>query len=214
VIGSAVGGIFSGMYPEFSPKLFRECSWRGWTASALLLIVGCTGGQQARPRTSNDIFLDRLKVDTLFLAPDGERIVRPMNPDRLVVIDAATGKIAWPANQCNNPDCPGRVDRSPHLFPWPRPFVSVQADGTVLERSPLMAAGGGLTAADQKLFDNYAEQKCPACLKKRKLASESAQQRQQYKDWCLPYVLPSAAQRLTELDLELQQLLARRPARK
>ena len=46
--------------------------------------------------------------------------------------------------------------------------------------------GGGLTAADQKLFDNYAEQKCPACLKKRKLASESAQQRQQYKDWCLP----------------------------
>ena len=214
MIGSGVGRISSGISPKFSPTLFRECSWRGWTASALLLIVGCTGSQQARPRTSNDIFLDRLKVDTLFLAPDGERIVRPMNPDRLVVIDAATGKIAWPANQCTNPDCPGRVDRSPHLFPWPRPFVSVQADGTVLERSPLMAAGGGLTAADQKLFDNYAEQKCPACLKKRKPASESAQQRQQYKDWCLPYVLPSAAQRLTELDLELQQLLARRPARK
>ena len=213
MIGSAVGGISSGMSPEFSPKLFPECSWRGWTALALLLIVGCTGGQQARPRTSNDIFLDRLKVDTLFLAPDGERIVRPMNPDRLVVIDAATGKIAWPANQCNNPDCPGRVDRSPHLFPWPRPFVSVQADGTISEQ-PSLTVAGGLTTADQKLFDNYAEQKCPACLKKRNLASESAQQRQQYKDWCLPYVLPSAAQRLAELDLELQQLLARRPARK
>ena len=213
MIGSGVGGISLGMSPKFSPKVFPECSWRGWTASALLLIVGCTGGQPARPRTSNDIFLDRLKVDTLFLAPDGERIVRPMNPDRLVVIDAATGKIAWPANQCNNPVCPGRVDRSPHLFPWPRPFVSVQADGTISEQ-PSLTVAGGLTAADQKLFDNYAEQKCPACLKKRKLASESAQQRQQYKDWCLPYVLPSAAQRLAELDMELQKLLARRPARK
>ena len=167
------------------------------------LAVGCGGEKQ--PRHSDQIFQDRLKVDTLFLTEDGQRITRPMNPQSLVVFDAAAGKIAWPAFQCNNPDCPGRnADGSPYLFSRSNPFVSVQADGLISTRSQS-------TPADFELFQKYAEVKCPACLKKRNRSSESPRQSQQYVDWCQSYVLPSAAKRLAELDRELQKTLPARP---
>jgi len=168
-----------------------------------MLLAGCNGEQ--RPRHSDQIFQDRLKVDTLFLTEDGQRIVRPMNPQSLIVFDAAAGKIAWPAFQCNNSDCPGRkADGSPYLFSRSNPFVSVQADGSISTRSQS-------TAADFEQFQKYAEVKCPACLEKRNRVSESAQQRQQYVDWCQSHVLASAAKRLAELDRELQKTLPKQP---
>ena len=177
------------------------CLARFVVVIAMLAIAGCSG-KIARPRSRDDIARDRLRVATLFITKDGERVERPMNPDGVVVIDAAAGTLAWPAWQCDNPDCPGRgADGSPFLFPWPDPFKSVKPDGTIASHPP-----NG--PADQKLFDNYATQKCPACLEKRTPASESKERSQQYKDWCQIHVTPKAAKRLAELDRELQKMLS------
>lgn len=166
-----------------------------------LMAAGCSG-RQARPRNRDDIAYDRLKVDTLFIAQDGRRAVQPMNPDQVVILDAKAGVLAWPAWQCNNPECPGRsTDGSPHLFPWPNPFISVGPDGKLVTRQPNMPA-------ERKLFDDFATQACPACKERRNPATESPQQRQQYKDWCQLHELPSAARRRQELDKELQRITA------
>lgn len=169
---------------------------------ALLTVVAGCSGKVSRPRSRDDIARDRLTVDTLFITKDGQRVTQPMNPDRAVVVDAASGTLAWPAWQCNNPDCPGReADGTPLLFPCPDPFKSVSPDGTIVTRQANFPA-------DQKLFDDFATQKCPACLEKRTPASESKQQAQQYKDWCQPHVTRKAAKRIAELDRELQQMIS------
>lgn len=164
--------------------------------------AGCSG-KLDRPRTRDDIARDRLTVDTLFITADGrQRINQPLNPYRALVIDAAAGTIAWPAWQCNNPDCPGRgADGTPFVFPWPDPFMSVQPDGTLTTRQPDMPA-------EQRLFDDFATQKCPACLAKRTPATESKEQAQQYKDWCQVHVTQAAARRIAELDRELQRMIS------
>jgi hypothetical protein len=174
----------------------------------LIVAAGLGCSREKRPRTRNDIFQDRLKVETLYLTEDGQRVVKPGSPERVVVVDAAAGKLAWLAWQCNNPQCPGRkAANSPLVFPWPDPFAYVKPDGTVGIRQPL-------TPEDQKKMEDFGEQKCPECLKRRNLASETPQQRQQYKDWCVPHVLPEAAKRLAELDAELKQLVAKEQERK
>lgn len=169
---------------------------------ALLTVVAGCSGKVSRPRSRDDIARDRLMVDTLFITKDGQRVSQPMNPYQAVVVDAAAGTLAWPAWQCNNPDCPGRqADGTPFLFPCPDPFKSVKPDGTIITRQPNFPA-------EQKLFDDFATQKCPACLEKRTPASESKQQAQQYKDWCQPHVTRKAAKRIAELDRELQQMIS------
>lgn len=177
--------------------------WRG--VARLLVVASLLAGCQtrpARPRTREDVFQDRLKVDTLFITADGRRYTRPMNPDRAIVVD---GVLAWPAWQCDNPDCAGRgADGAAFVFPWPDPFKSVGADGSIVVRQPL-------TKEDEALFEKYIEQSCPECLKKRKVSTESKAQRQQYKDWCQPHVLPAAAKQLEKLERELEVLLGREP---
>lgn len=171
-----------------------------WAVLLALVPTGC-GTKSSTPRTRNDVFRDRLLVETLFLTADGRRSVRPMNPDRAIV--AEDGSLAWPAWQCNNPDCPGRQpDGSPLVFPWPDPFQIVGPDGQITVRQPL-------NDADEKLFEKFSEQNCPACLPQRKPTQESKTRRQQYKDWCQPHVLPAAAKRLQELERELEEMLAR-----
>jgi len=167
-----------------------------------IVAAGC-GTRSSRPRSREDIFQDRLRVDTLFITEDGRQFTRPMNPDRAIVVEG--GKLAWPAWQCDNPDCPGRgADGKPYLFPWPDPFKKAAADGSISVRQPL-------TQEDQVLFEKFIEQACPQCLKKRSIASESKARRQQYKDWCQPHVLPSAAKQLKELEKELGTMLGREP---
>ncbi|MCG8585682.1 MAG: hypothetical protein MI757_13325, partial [Pirellulales bacterium] len=146
-----------------------------------------------KPMTSNERFLARRRLDTLYLTEDGQQIVHPASPTGAVVFDANAGTLAWAAWQCNNPDCPGRgADGSPMLFPWPHPLISLKADGTIsLDRSS--ATARNFSAAE------FMERKCPACLRTRNLASESAEQRAQYNAWCQPHVLPGAADRLKEL---------------
>jgi hypothetical protein len=189
--------------PEIHPwqPWKRACLWQLIAAALLATVSGCSG-KVTRPRSRDDIAQDRLKVDTLFITKDGQRLKRPMNPDGAVIVDAAAGTLAWPAWQCINPDCPGRgADGAPFLFPWPDPFRSVKPDGTIVVRQPDMPA-------ERKLFDDFATQKCPACLEKRTPASESKEKAQQYKDWCQPHVTASAAKRLAELDRELQKMMS------
>jgi hypothetical protein len=176
-----------------------------WAAVLLIACCGCSG--HTRPRTRDDIFQDRLKVDTLYLTEDGQRIVKPLTPERAIVIDATANKLAWPAWQCNNPKCPGRAaDGAPFVFPWPDPFALVKPDGTIGIRQPE-------TAEDQKKMEDFGEQKCPKCKAVRTLAEETPEQRQQYKDWCQPHVLPQAAKQLAALDAELKQLVQREQER-
>lgn len=190
-------------------NVFHPAFGRCLITAVMLLAVGGCSGKVARPRSRDDIARDRMTVDTLFITADGQRLTRPMNPDRVVVVDAAAGTLAWPAWQCNNPDCPGRqADGVPFLFPWPDPFKSVKPDGTIAVRQPDMPA-------ERKLFDDFATQKCPACLERRTPATESQEKAQQYKDWCQPHVTPSAAKRVAQLDRELQQMISgNRPPQK
>jgi len=190
-----------GLLPFLSCPRRSRTAWHVIAVVAMVLVSGCSG-RQARPRNRDDIAYDRLRVDTLFIAKDGRRVVQPMNKDGTVVVDAAAGVLAWPAWQCNNPECPGRqADGGPYLFPWPNPFISVNADGTLVTRQPNMPA-------DRTLFDEFATQSCPVCKERRNLSAESPQQRQQYKDWCQLHELPSAAKRRKELDQELQRITA------
>ena len=170
--------------------------------TASVFAVSCK--EQRPPRTRADIFQARLKVDTLYLTEDGEEIIAPGNSDRVIVTE--TGKLAWPAWECQNSSCPGRSnDGSPFLFPWPDPFKSAEG-GQIKVRQPL-------TAQDDKLMANFSEQKCPKCLEVRDLDKETEEQRQQYKNWVQPHVTASAAEQLQALDEELQERMAREAAR-
>jgi len=154
---------------------------------------------EARPRTAEEIFHDRRKIDTLYLTEDEQEIIAPASPAGAVVADARAGTLAWPAWQCNNPDCPGEGKGGrPYLFTWPDPFKFVADDGSVGVRQPE-------NDEDLKLFEQSSEQKCPACLPQRNLAAETDQQRLQYQQWCQPYILPQAAEQLQELDEETRR---------
>ncbi len=169
------------------------------------LTLACRDGTRAR--TLEDIFQDRLKIDTLYLTDDGQQIVAPANPTGAVLVDAASGMLAWPAWQCNNPACPGRgAAGTPFLFPRTNPFIYVRDDGTIGVRQLE-------TAADHEKMEDFSEPRCPACLKERNFTRQTPQQRRQHRDWCQVHVLPSAAARLRELEKEHQQFLARQQER-
>ncbi|MCA9267069.1 MAG: hypothetical protein KDA41_01295 [Planctomycetales bacterium] len=174
---------------------------------AALVVAQSACSRSERPRTKDDIFQDRLTVDTLYITADGQQITAPGNADRALVVDQAAGAIAWPAWRCDNPACPGRsATGEPFVFPWPDPFASVSSAGAIVIRQPV-------SDADFKTMDDYAEQKCPQCLAQRNIARESDETRQQYKNWCQPHVLPSAAKRLAELDAESAAIAARQRER-
>lgn len=170
----------------------------GWWCAIILSIAGCS--RYEPPRTTEDIFLDRESVETLYLTTDGKEIVAPKNV-RGVIVDG--GKLAWQAWECTNPSCPGRkADGKPLLFSRPDPFAYITPDGQPDIRQPS-------TAEDFKKMDEYILRRCPECLKIRKLASETEAEREQYQSFVKPHVLPQAAKRLAELDAEYQAYIKR-----
>jgi len=191
-----------------------------WALGLLLLAGGC-GPSPAPDAFSNlqpgpvapmgteavqraDRLLERqFEVETVFLTEDGKEIIAPGNRQGIIV-DSATGKLAWAAWQCDNPSCPGRKSASlPLLFPWPNPFYFAQTDGTVGVRQPV-------TEAELQQAQEYAEVKCPACLKNRNRIAETPAMRQQYRSWCRQHVLPQAAQQREKLAEEYRQTLTGR----
>lgn len=180
-------------------KLAKICAALS-ACSLLAATISCTG-QPSRPRTRNDIQRDREAVDTLYLTADGVRIIAP-GTEQGMVVDAKTGKIAFRAWQCNNPQCPGRsVAGDPYVFPLPDPFAYVDEQGEPRVRQPQ-------TPAELQQVEEYYVRKCPACLQRRNLARESEEVRQQYQSWLELHLLPQAKQRLAELDEEYRRYLA------
>ncbi len=159
-------------------------------------MVGC-GGPPPVPRTRDDVFRDMQNLEKLYLTEDGKRVIATSMQRTL--IDEESGKIAWEAYQCDNPACPGRDDEQPHLFPWVDSFAYIE-NGVIMTRQPS-------SPEDEKKMSEYGEQKCPACLKERKIEGESEQQRQQYKDWCQLHVLPESAIKIKELEEERRAIM-------
>ena len=175
-----------------------------FAAGIIVALVGCS--RYERPRTREDIFHDRESVDTLYLTEDGQRLVAPKRV-RGMTVDVASGKLAWQAWECGNPNCPARgTDGKPFLFPRPDPFAYVNADGEPDIRQPT-------TADDFKQMDEYMLRRCPACLTTRKLSSETAEQREQFQNFVKPHVLPQAEMRLRQLDEEYQAYIKRQSER-
>lgn len=197
-------------------RMLSASSARCWATCMLLAIAGCSSKPEEvenvppsppRPasaeevrQTREEIFQKRLAVDMLYLTEGGIEVVAPGNSQGAIV-DTATGKLAWAAWQCDNPQCPGRKsDNQPLLFPSINPWLYAKEDGTIGLRQMK-------TEAEIRQTEEFGEQKCPVCLKIRNRDSETAQQRQQYQAWCRPHVLPQAAQQLKKLEQEYRQLL-------
>ncbi len=165
----------------------------------LSVALGCS--RYEKPRSREDIFNDRIAVDTLYITKDGNEVIAPGTVRGVIV--TKSGELAFEAWQCNNPNCPGRkVDGSPYLFPWPDPFAFVKEDGTPSMRAPE-------NEAEDKLMAEFSNQRCPECLKQRKVATESVEEREKYRNWLQTHVLPQAEKQLKRLDEEYQDYLKR-----
>ncbi len=159
------------------------------------VVAVAAGGCRDEPRTRQDVFRDQLEVETLYFTADGERIYAP-GADRGMIVDDS-GRVAFAAWQCENPDCPGRTNDKPFLFPLPDPFAYVDDKGQV-------AIGQPISDADMAKFEDFIDLKCPACLPTRDRERETAEQRQQYQSWVTRHVTPKAQRQLAELEEELR----------
>ena len=144
------------------------------------------------PRSQNVIFLERESLPALFLtAKMKKRVTAPGN--KQFFIDKESKEICWRAMTCNNPKCPALTSQGkPPIFINPNPSVFIKADGTIGQdpaRAAKAAKSGSIIA-------------CPECLKVRSVKSESREAKERYLSWVQPYVLPDAAKRMNELDVE------------
>lgn len=183
-------------------KLAVDLRWiRLLVFSVALGCSGCSSDYEP-PRTREDIFKDQIAVETIYFREDGSQFTAPGTKLGMTV-DKRSGKLAWAAWQCNNPNCPARgADGGPHLFPLPDPFAYVDANGEPAIRQPE-------TEEDFQRFNDFIERKCPACLKIRDLDSETEQQRQQYQSWVTRHITPGAEKQLAALEEEMKEYLKR-----
>lgn len=163
---------------------------RGWILAVLCLALSACG-EAPPPRTSDEIFQERLALPALyFTAQTNQRVIAP--GDRGIFVDEKTGEICFRGLACLCPDCPGKnPDGTPFVFAAPDPALIIQADGSI--------------GSDQSkaVYDETFGQ-CPRCLETRNLKQETGEQRRQFIDWVQPHVLPENVQRMAELDAELQ----------
>lgn len=182
---------------------------RRWKFVALLaallpLVWAC--GKRELPMTRDQIFDERMKVDTLYITEGGREFIGEGNKVG-VTVDPQTNELAWAAWKCGNPDCPGEgKEGRPFTFIWPNFLAYVKEDGTVGFNQPR-------SPEDMKKFEKFAEPGCPACAEIRNRAKETEEQRLQYQNWAQRYVLPEAEARLKELDVEWQKYLEREEQR-
>jgi hypothetical protein len=146
----------------------------------------------------------RVAIDTLYITEDGRQFVHA--GDKRAAIDPQTGKLAWRAWQCNNPDCPGRKSNGD-------PLLFSKSDSLLFAKDGNVAVRHGNTAEDLPSQKSYGKIMCPACLQIRNLAAESSQQQRQYRTWCRKHVLPSAAKRIEELNQQRRALYRRKSNR-
>ncbi len=165
------------------------------------LCASCGGGPQS-PRTVTAIDEERMKLPALFLTEDGQELIKPGDSGSVIVHER---KLAFPAYTCKNPQCTGQgKDGRPFLFIWKDPFAYVTAEGTLGVREPPNNEDINQWIVKQGC---YIEPTCPACIRTRDIAKESRETRQQFVDWCVPYVLPETEKRRKELDEEHKKRL-------
>jgi hypothetical protein len=144
------------------------------------------------PRSSDDIFREKVGLPALFLTVDTkQRVVAAGNQGNFV--DKDTGEICWRAFECRNPKCPGKATNGGlYLFITPDPAVFLKPDGTLGfdEKKANEAARSGIVSG------------CPECLKIRNLKSESPATREYYASFVQTHVLSETAKRLKELEEE------------
>lgn len=160
--------------------------------AALAALTACSRD----PATRDDIFADQMNLPAVYLtAKTNKRIIAPTSLG--IHVDKETGEIAWPALACNAPNCPGRGDNGePFLFIAPDPSMIVKPDGTLGYDRAASAGKPGPTLG------------CPQCLKKRRLETETPEQRQQYINWVKPYVLPETAAAMKKIQQRRQDRIA------
>jgi hypothetical protein len=163
-----------------------------------LVWVGCSG--DSKPRPLEEIQQEQLSLPALYLTYDDKREVIASGDQGDVIVDKDSGKLAFRAWTCTNPDCPGKkpAGQRPLLFIWHDPLYFVDESGSVNydavpNRAEMIVKRGG-----------HLEPTCPECLKIRDGARETPAVEQQYRDWCQQYVLPTAASRSEELRQEVR----------
>ena len=157
-------------------------------ACGLPLLASCGG----EPRTSDEIFRDRLALPAVYLTVDTDtRVIAPQSKGPFV--DEATGELALPALACHNPDCPARgADGEPHVFIEKRTAFFVEPDGSV--------------GYDESRIGTEITGLCPKCVSGKDLKRLKRDKLQQYVNWSRPYVLPETEARMKELDAELKEI--------
>jgi hypothetical protein len=166
----------------------------------VLPLAGC--GEDAPP-TRQELFVQQMELPTLYLTAETyKEVVAPANKG--VFVDADTGELCWAAQQCHNPECPGREDGNPFLFIIPLAGVTATAQGTVASES--MPPKPGLVPPSPPGSRSSGNGLCPACLKERNMAAETPEQRQQYINWVRPHVLPEAAEQKKQIEQQRKKM--------
>ncbi len=156
---------------------------------AMVSLFSACGEKDPDPRSSDDIFQERVNLPALYFTGKTHRRVEAPG-SKGTHVDEKTGEICWPAFACQNPNCPGKgKDGGPFLFSVVDPAVFIEPDGT-------MGYDQSKMSRDKTLGF------CPKCLKIRDLKTESKEALQRYVNWVGPHVLPETAKRMKELDEE------------
>lgn len=170
-------------------------------AGVLGLLLASCAKEPPPPRTRDEIFQEKIGLPALYLGAQTHReVIAPMSKG--LHVDAQSGEVMWPALECGNPDCPGRVDGKPFIFIEPDDAVFIKSDGSIGYDKVKGAQAANKVRTSKKVVGP-----CPACAQIRKPGSETPQQTQQYINWVHPHVLPETATRLTELEEELQRAI-------
>jgi uncharacterized protein YgiM (DUF1202 family) len=136
------------------------------------------------PRPPNKITGEQLGLNILYLTEKSNKEVIAPFITVEELRDPETGEKCWPALMCVNPDCPAKGKGRDG-----GPFVFIHPHpGTEIV--------------------------CPECAKTRNPATETPEQRYQYRSWVRQYELPETKARIKELDAERRRASEARRARK
>jgi hypothetical protein len=180
-----------------SPQLRRNA------VLGLLLAILFTGCGKQSYRPLEEIREEQASLPTVYLTEKTKQeVVVPIN--RPVFVHESTGELCYPALICQNPDCPGGTgEGSPGpLFIHSHPLMSAGADGTIQWAT---IPPGKIPADYIESLGGHSQPTCPACLKQRKLGSETDEQKKNYQQWVVNYMPPESAKRAEELKKEYDE---------
>ena len=183
----------------------RFMRFAGWLSLCIAMFMCALAAcKRESPMTRDQIYEALQAVPTLYRTESGKEFIAPGNKFG-VTVEPVSKELGWATWKCENPDCPFKSqdkDGRPFLFIWPNFLAFLQDDGTVGFHMPS-------TEEDMRKFEIFAEPGCPACAKTRDKSKETPEQRLQYQNWAVKYVLPEAEERIKELDEEMKKSIAR-----